>query len=122
MEDEIYEDPPYVFKFPVPPKLNRPILRITDGRIGYTKEDPIITKCNIEIDMETRITRLLLLPAAVCDAMLESMCCRGGASIDLAPAIRTMPIAPAACSSRSIATLNVAHFRAATAMPCTQSS
>ena len=66
--------------------------------------------------------RLLLLPAAVCDAMLESMCCRGGASIDLAPAIRTMPIATAACSSRSIAALNVAHFRAATAMPCTQSS
>ena len=55
MEDEVYEDPPYVFKFPVPPKLNRPILRITDGRIGYNKENPIMKNVNIEIDMETRI-------------------------------------------------------------------
>lgn len=55
MEAEVYEDPPYVFKFPVPPKLNRPILRITDGKIGYKKEDPIMRKVNIEIDMETRI-------------------------------------------------------------------
>ena len=55
MEDEIFEEPSYVFKFPVPPKLNRPILRITDGRIGYDKENPIMKKVNIEIDMETRI-------------------------------------------------------------------
>jgi ATP-binding cassette subfamily F protein 3 len=55
MEEEIFEEPSYVFKFPVPPKLNRPILRITDGRIGYSKEEPIMRKVNIEIDMETRI-------------------------------------------------------------------
>lgn len=55
MEDEIFEEPTYVFKFPVPPKLNRPILRITDGRIGYDKENPIMKKVSIEIDMETRI-------------------------------------------------------------------
>ena len=32
----------------------------------------------------------LLLPTAVFDAMLETSCCRGGASIDLAPPVRTM--------------------------------
>ena len=66
--------------------------------------------------------RLPLLPAAVCDAMLESLSCRGGASINLAPPIRTMPSATATCVSTTLAALNVAHFRAATAMPGTQSS
>ena len=66
--------------------------------------------------------RLLLLPAAVCDAMLEPLSCRGGASINLAPAIRTVPSAPAAGMSKSLAALNVAHFGAATAMSHTQSS
>lgn len=55
MEEEIFEEPSYVFQFPVPPKLNRPILRITDGKVGYSKEDPVMTKVNLEIDMETRI-------------------------------------------------------------------
>ena len=66
--------------------------------------------------------RLPLLPAAVCDAVLEPLSCRGGASINLAPAIRTVPSAPAAGMSKSLAALNVAHFGAATAMPATQSS
>jgi len=55
MEEETFEEPNYVFKFPTPPKLNRPILRITDGKIGYKKENPVMKKVNIEIDMETRI-------------------------------------------------------------------
>jgi len=55
MEEETFEEPNYVFKFPTPPKLNRPILRITDGKIGYNKENPVLKKVNIEIDMETRI-------------------------------------------------------------------
>ena len=66
--------------------------------------------------------RLPLLPAAVCDAMLEPLCCRGGASINLAPAIRTMLSATTTSLSTSLAALNVAYFRAATAMPDTQSS
>ena len=66
--------------------------------------------------------RLLLLPAAVCDSMLEPLCCRGGASVSLAPPIGTMPFATATCSSTSLAALNVAHFGAATAMSATQSS
>ena len=66
--------------------------------------------------------RLLLLPAAVCDAMLEPLCCRGGASINLAPAMRTMPDATPTRLSKSLADLNVAHFDAATAMSLTQSS
>ena len=65
---------------------------------------------------------LLLLPAAVCEAMLESSCCRGGASITLAPAMRTMPSATTACFSKRLAALNVAHFGAAAAMSATQSS
>ena len=68
------------------------------------------------------IARPLLLPAAVFEAMLESLCCRGGASINLAPPMRTMPTATAACNSASLAALNVAHFRAGTAMYVTQSS
>ena len=63
-----------------------------------------------------------LLPAAVCDAMLEPCSCWGSASINLAPPIRTMPDATAACNSTSLAALNVAHFRAAATMPGTQSS
>ena len=65
---------------------------------------------------------LPLLPAAVCATMLGSWCCRGGASIDLAPSIRTMPSATAACNSTSLAALDLAHFDLAAAMPATQSS
>ena len=65
--------------------------------------------------------RFLLLPATVCGAMLEPLSCRGGASINLAPAMRTMPSALSTCLSKRLATLNVAHFLA-TAMPATQSS
>ena len=66
--------------------------------------------------------RLPLLPTAVCDAMLEPLCCRGGASINLAPAMRAMPSATATCLGTSLAALNVAHFGAAATMPATQSS
>ena len=66
--------------------------------------------------------RLPLLPAAVFEAMLESSLCRCGASINLAPSMRTMPAATAACTSKSLAALNVAHFGLATAMSATQSS
>ena len=40
---------------------------------------------------------LPLLPTAVCDAMLEPLCCRGGASIARAPSKGTMPTATATC-------------------------
>ena len=63
-----------------------------------------------------------LLPAAVCDAMLEPLCCRGGASINLAPTIGTMPNATATSLSTSLAALNVAYFGLATAMSDTQPS
>ena len=66
--------------------------------------------------------RLLLLPAAVFDAMLEPLCCRGGAILNLAPSIRTMLSATTTCKSKSLAALNVAHFRVAATMPGTQSS
>ena len=66
--------------------------------------------------------RLLHLPTAVCVAMLGSLCCRGGASLTLAPSIRTVPDATAACFSKRLAAVNVAHFGAASTMPATQSS
>ena len=66
--------------------------------------------------------RPLLLPAAVCDAMLEPLCCRGGASINLAPSIRTKPEATVTGMRKSLAALNLAHFGLATAMSDTQSS
>ena len=55
MEAEIFIEPAYVFKFPTPPELNRPILRITDGKIGYDRANVIISQVNLEIDMDTRI-------------------------------------------------------------------
>lgn len=55
MEEEIFEEPSYVFHFPVPPRLNRPLLRITDGVLGYDKDVPIIKGVNLDIDMDTRI-------------------------------------------------------------------
>ena len=66
--------------------------------------------------------RLLPLLAAVFDAMLASLCCRGGASINLAPPIRTMPSATPTCMSKSRAALNVAHSGTAATMSETQSS
>jgi len=66
--------------------------------------------------------RLLLLPAAVCVAMLEPLCCRGGAPINLAPAVSTMPATTATHFNTSLAALNVAHFLVATAVSDTQSS
>ena len=64
--------------------------------------------------------RLPLLPAVVCDALLEPLRCWGGASINRAPSKGTMPSATTTSLSRHLAALNVAHFRAA--MPATQSS
>ena len=64
----------------------------------------------------------LLLPTTVFDAMLESLYCRGGAFINLAPAKGAMPSATATSPSKSRAAPNVARFRAATAVPGTQSS
>ena len=60
--------------------------------------------------------------AAVCVAMLEPWTSRGAASNNLAPPMRTMPSATTTGTSKSLATLNVAHFCLATAMPATQSS
>jgi len=55
MEEEIFQEPAYNFRFPAPPRLGRPLLRITDGVLGYTQDVPIIKKVNLDIDMDTRI-------------------------------------------------------------------
>ena len=60
-----------------------------------------------------------LLSTAVCDAMLEPLCCIGGATIRLALSIRTMLVAETACAGKGGAAFRLAHFLgvAATAMP-----
>ena len=55
MEEEIFQEVNYVFVFPDPPRLNRPLLRITDGVLGYHKDVPILKGVNLDIDMDTRI-------------------------------------------------------------------
>ena len=55
MEDEIFQEVNYVFRFPEPPRLNRPLLRITDGVLGYSKDVPILKNVSLDIDMDTRI-------------------------------------------------------------------
>ena len=60
-----------------------------------------------------------LLSTAVCDAMLEPLCCIGGATIRLALSIRTMLVTETACAGKGGAAFCLAHFvlAAATAMP-----
>jgi ATP-binding cassette subfamily F protein 3 len=55
MEEEIFQESSYVFRFPVPPRLERPLLRITDGVLGYTQDTPILKGVMCDFDMDTRI-------------------------------------------------------------------
>ena len=60
-----------------------------------------------------------LLSTAVCDAMLESSCCIGGAAIKLALSVRAMLDAETTYLSKGDAAFRLAHFvlAAGTAMP-----
>ena len=67
--------------------------------------------------------RFLLLPTTVFAAMLESFSCTGGASIKLAPSMRTMLAAKATCLGLTFAVFHVAlFFCVAAAMLPAQSS
>ena len=83
---------------------------------------PAETPCTRVGDAARHGARLPLLPTTVCDAMLEPVSCRGGASTSLAPAVSTMPAATAVRVSNRLAAVNAAHFGLAAAMPGTQSS
>lgn len=55
LQEEEFVEPQYVFKFPVPERLQRPVLQITDAKIGYTQDVPILKDVNVEVDMDTRV-------------------------------------------------------------------
>lgn len=52
--EEILEDPTCIFVFPVPEKLNPPILRLDNVDLGYTT-NLILSKINFTVDMSSRI-------------------------------------------------------------------
>jgi ATP-binding cassette subfamily F protein 3 len=52
--EELLEDPTCIFVFPVPEKLNPPILRLDNVDLGYNN-NPIISKVNFSVDMSSRI-------------------------------------------------------------------
>ena len=49
------KDPTCVFIFPNPEKMSPPILRLDEAKVGWTKENPLMNKVNINVDMDTRI-------------------------------------------------------------------
>jgi ATP-binding cassette subfamily F protein 3 len=53
--EEILEDPTCIFVFPVPDKLNPPVLRLDNVDLGYSINNPILTKVNFSVDMSSRI-------------------------------------------------------------------
>jgi ATP-binding cassette subfamily F protein 3 len=53
--EEILEDPTCIFLFPVPEKLNPPILRLDNVDLGYSLNNPILSKVNFSVDMSSRI-------------------------------------------------------------------
>lgn len=52
--EEILEDPTCIFVFPVPEKLNPPILRLDNVDLGYNS-NLILSKANFTVDMSSRI-------------------------------------------------------------------
>jgi len=53
--DEVMSDPTCVFIFPNPEQISPPILRLDEATCGWSKDVPLLSKVNINIDMETRI-------------------------------------------------------------------
>lgn len=53
--DEIIQDPSCVFIFPNPEKMSPPILRLDECKIGWSPEQILLSKVNINVDMETRL-------------------------------------------------------------------
>ena len=55
LQEEEFHEPDYVFRFPVPERLSRPVLQLTDCKIGYSEKNPILTKVNVDVDLDTRV-------------------------------------------------------------------
>ena len=52
---EVIQDPTCVLMFPNPEKLSPPLCRLDEANIGYGSNKPILTKANINVDLDTRI-------------------------------------------------------------------
>jgi len=52
---EVIEDPSCVFIFPNPEKISPPLCRLDEATIGWTEGTPILTRVNINVDLDTRI-------------------------------------------------------------------
>ena len=55
MVDEIITDPEVSFLFPNPDKILPPMMRLDEANLGYTSKENILSKVNIDIDLDTRI-------------------------------------------------------------------
>jgi len=53
--EEIIEDPACVFKFPVPDQLPAPLLKIEDGKFGYSADKILLKDVQFGLTMESRI-------------------------------------------------------------------
>ena len=47
-----------VFTFPEPEELSPPIINIENGSVGYTEDNPVLTRLNLRIDQDDRIALL----------------------------------------------------------------
>ena len=47
-----------VFTFPEPEELSPPIINIENGSVGYTADNPVLTRLNLRIDQDDRIALL----------------------------------------------------------------
>ena len=52
---EVVQDPACVFMFPNPEKVSPPLCRLDEACIGWTAGDPVLTRVNINVDLDTRI-------------------------------------------------------------------
>jgi ATP-binding cassette subfamily F protein 3 len=52
---EVVQDPACVFMFPNPEKISPPLCRLDEACIGWEPGNPVLTRVNINIDLETRI-------------------------------------------------------------------
>ena len=52
---EVVQDPACVFMFPNPEKISPPLCRLDEACIGWVPNQPVLTRVNINIDLETRI-------------------------------------------------------------------
>jgi ATP-binding cassette subfamily F protein 3 len=52
---DVISDPQVVFMFPNPEKVSPPLCRLDEALIGYKSGAPILTKVNLNVDLDTRI-------------------------------------------------------------------